>query len=115
MAEQGLSPEVQQQLVQLQTMSQQLQQVQQQRLQFEAMKREADAAIEALDALPDDAPVYRSLGALLVKDTGKADALTRLKDEQETLEIRIKRAGSQEQQLRESATELQQRLQKILG
>jgi len=109
-----MSPELQQQLVQLQNLSQQLQQAQQQRLQFEAMKHETDAAIEAIEALADDAPVYRSLGSLLVKDTGKADVLTRLKDEQETLEIRVKRAKGQEDQLRESATQLQAKLQKAL-
>lgn len=112
--EAALPPEVQQQLLQLQNLSAQVQAAAQQRLQMEALKAETDQAVEALEGLPDDAPVYRNLGSLLVKDAGKAAALKRLRDEQETLELRIKRLRSQEDALRASAQSLQQKLQGLL-
>lgn len=113
--EAALPPEVQQQLLQLQNLSAQLQATGQQRLQMEALKAESDQAIEALEALPDDAPVYRNLGSLLVREPGKDAALKRLRDDQETLEVRIKRLRSQEDALRASAQSLQQKLQGLLG
>jgi len=114
MAEPTLSPQVQQQLQQLQAMNQQLQMAAQQRQQFEAMKAESEQALSALEALPDEAPVFRSVGALLVQDTKKA-AHDRLKDDAETLEVRVVRMQKQETQLREQMTALQAKIQAALG
>ena len=113
MAEPTLSPAVQQQLAQLQQQNQQLQATAQQRAQFEAMKAEGEQALQALESIADDAPVYRSVGAFLVKDA-KPAAVARLKDDQETLEIRIARLQKQEGSLRESLQSLQAKLQGAL-
>jgi prefoldin beta subunit len=114
MAEPTLTPAMQQQLAQLQQQNQQLQATAQQRAQFEAMKAEGEQALQALEAIADDAPVYRNVGAFLVKETGKKSAVDRLKDDQETLEIRIARLQKQETALRESMAAMQQRLQGAL-
>lgn len=114
MAEPTLSPQVQQQLQLLQQQNSQLQATAQQRAQFEAMKAEGEQALAALEALPDDAPVYRSVGALLVKEPGKKAAVDRLKEDQETLEVRLARLQKQEAALRESMAGLQQKLQGAL-
>ncbi len=95
----------------LQTMSGQMQQVAQQRMQMEAMVSEAKGAIEVLEGLADDATIYRNIGSLLVQDEGRDAAVTRIKDELETMEIRVKRAKDQEGQLREALDELQKELQ----
>src|SRR5688500_1115347 len=110
----ALSPAVQQQLAQLQQQNQQLQATAQQRAQFEAMKAEGEQALQALEAVADDAPVYRSVGAFLVREPGKAPAVERLKEDQETLEIRIARLQKQETALRESLASQQQTLQGAL-
>jgi prefoldin beta subunit len=114
MAETTLPPAVQQQLAQLQQQNAQLQAMAQQRAQFEAMKAEGEQALQALEALPDAAPVYRSVGAFLVQEPGKAAAVARLKDDQETLEIRIGRLQKQETALRDAMQALQARLQTAL-
>lgn len=114
MAEPTLTPALQQQLAQLQQQNQALQATAQQRAQFEAMKAEGEQALAALGSIADDAPVYRSVGAFLVKETGKQAAVDRLKEDQETLEIRIARLQKQEASLRESLTALQQKLQGAL-
>jgi prefoldin beta subunit len=113
MAEPTMSPQVQQQLQQLQAMNQQLQMAAQQRQQFEAMKAESEQALGALESLPDEAPVFRSVGSLLVQDSKKA-AHDRLKDDAETLELRVARMQKQETQLREQLTALQQKIQAAL-
>lgn len=107
--------ELQAKVQKLQAMSQQLQQTAQQRAQMEAMQREGTAAIEVLESLADDATVYRNVGSLLVQDTGRDAALARIKDDQETMVIRIKRAKDQETQLRDTLEKLQAELQKAFG
>lgn len=113
MAEPTLSAAVQQQIANLQAMNQQLQATMQQRAQFEAMKVEAEQALEALSTLADDAAVYRSVGALLVKDSKKA-AHDRLKEDAETMEVRLTRTQKQEAALKESLQALQQKIQASL-
>lgn len=113
MAEPALTPQMQQQLAQLQTLNGQLQATMQQRAQFEAMKAESEQALEALGALAEGATVYRSVGALLVKDD-KAAAVARLKEDSETLEVRLNRLGKQETQLKETMASLQAKLQASL-
>lgn len=103
--------ELQQQVQQLQQMSQQLQQVAGQRQQFEAIVAESEMAIEALEGLADDATVYRNVGSLLLQDAGKDAAIKRLKDEMETMEIRVKRVKGQEDELRKAIDALQEKLQ----
>ncbi len=113
MAEPQLTPQMQQQLAQLQSLNGQLQATLQQKAQFEAMKAESEQALDALTALPDEAAVYRSVGALLLKD-GKPAAVARLKEDAETLEIRLNRLGKQEASLKESMASLQAKLQASL-
>lgn len=103
--------ELQAKVQQLQQLSGQLQQAAQQRQQFEAIVHESKASIEALEALADDATVYRNIGSLLVQDEGKAAAVARIQDELETMEIRVKRAKEQENQLRQTLDKLQKELQ----
>ena len=110
MAEPTLTPQMQQQLAQLQSLNGQLQQTMQQKAQFEAMRMESEQALEALTALPDGAAVYRSVGALLLKDEKKA-ALERLKEDAETMEVRVARLNKQESALKESMASLQAKLQ----
>ena len=113
MAEPNLTPQMQQQLAQLQSLNGQLQQTMQQKAQYDAMKLESEQAFEALQALPDGAAVYRSVGALLLKDEKKA-ALDRLKEDAETMEVRVNRLNKQESALKESMASLQAKLQASL-
>lgn len=110
----GLSPQLQAQLQQLQSLNQQLQAAAQQKANFEAMKTESEQAIAALEGLPDDAPVYRNVGSLLVREPSRKVALERLKDDLETLEVRLTRVGKQEAAARTAATQLQQSIQASL-
>ncbi len=103
--------DLQAQVQQLQQLSQQLQQLTQQRMQMEALLSENTRAAKELEALDDDAVVYRNVGSYLVQDAGRDAAVERLRDEAETMEVRIKRTKGQEDQLRETLEALQQKLQ----
>lgn len=113
MAEPSIPPQVQQQIANLQALNSNYQATAQQRAQFEAMRLETQAALAALESLPEDAPVYRNVGSLLVRD-GKKAAEERLKEELETGEVRIQRLQKQETALREQLGQLQQKIQASL-
>ncbi len=110
----GPSPELQAKIQHLQALSQQLQSIGQQRAQFEAMKAEAEQALEALGEVADDAQVFRSVGGLLLQDD-KAAATTRLGDDVETMEVRVKRLRGQEEEVTKTLQSLQDELQQALG
>ena len=109
-----LPPQLQDQLQQLQNLQQQLQATSQQRGQIEFQIREAERALEELQNVADNAPVYRSVGGLLVKTEGKAAVEKRLKDDKETLDVRLAAYQKNEGRLKEKATELQSKLQAAL-
>ncbi len=110
-----LSPKVQNQIAQFQQMQQQLQAVLNQKFQMEAQLREMQRTVEDLNKAPEDVPVYKSVGALLIKAENKATVLKEIEDDKETLEVRVKTLDRQEKFLREKYQSLQDQLQKALG
>lgn len=113
-----LPPQLQDQLAQLQNLQRQLQVTIQQRQQFEFQVREAERALEELERLEADAPVYRSVGGLLVRTAGRDAVKKQLADEKESLGVRLRGFEKQEGRLKEKATELQSKVQaglKTLG
>jgi prefoldin beta subunit len=109
-----LPPKIQEQLEQLQKLQTQLAVTQQQRQQIEFQTRETERAMEELKAVADDAPVYRSVGGILFRTTGKTDVLTKLDEEKESLEVRLRGFQKQEGRIKENAQELQSKLQAAL-
>lgn len=115
MAQPDLPPKLQEQLEQLQKLQNQLAVAQQQRQQLEYQVKESERALEELKQVADDAPVYRSVGAILFKTAGKKDVLTKLEEEKESLEIRLRGFQKQESRVKEQAQELQSKLQAALA
>ncbi len=115
MAQPDLPPKIQEQLEQLQKLQNQLAVAQQQRQQLEYQVKESERAVDELKQVADDAPVYRSVGAILFKTSGKKDVLTKLEEEKESLEIRLRGFQKQESRVKEQAQELQSKLQAALA
>ena len=110
-----LPPQIQNQLAQLQELQQQAQVVIQQRQQLEMQVRELDRTLEELAKLPKEAPLYRSVGSLLMRSQDR-EALERdFQDQRETMTVRLESAKRQETRLRERVTALQTELQAALG
>jgi prefoldin beta subunit len=110
-----LPPQIQNQLAQLQELQQQAQVVISQRQQLEVQLREIERTLEELQKLTGDAPLYRSVGSLLVAVQDRAKLEADLKDQQETMTVRLESAKRQEQRLRERMTSMQNELQAALG
>lgn len=111
----NLSPKVQNQLAQYQQLGQQIQMIASQRLQLEAQVSELARTIEELEKAPAESTIYRSIGALLIQNKDRGALVSELKEQHETLGLRVKTLDRQEKHLRERHQGLQQQLQEALG
>ncbi|HHD15153.1 MAG TPA: prefoldin subunit beta [Euryarchaeota archaeon] len=92
--------ELQEKIANFEQLKTQLQMIISQKGELDARKREIDASVEAL-AENKEGEVYRRIGDILIKVRDR-DALTaELKEESETLGVRLKSLESQEKTARE--------------
>ncbi|MCC6027180.1 MAG: prefoldin subunit beta [Archaeoglobales archaeon] len=109
-----LPPQVQNLIAQLQQVQQQLQLVITQRAQIEAMLEETKQALEELQKVDENTPIYKTVGSILVKES-KDKIVKELTEKAESYDIRIKTLGRQEERLRERFAELQKKIQTLIG
>ena len=108
-----LPPQIQQRLLRLQQLQQNLQGVMAQKQQLTMQLTETENATKELEKLADDAVVYKSIGALLVK-AEKAKVSADLADRKELVKMRVDVLAKQEERLRTQVKELQEKLQQDL-
>ena len=115
MADEEMSKQLQDQIARLQQMRMQLQMIMQQRQQVDLRLKEIDEALEELDTTDAKAPIYKSIGAILVKTKGKTEVKKELKSDKESLELRKTTLEKQEGNTKEKLNELQSKVQNALG
>ena len=108
-----LPPQIQQRLLRLQQLQQNLQGVMAQKQQLTMQLTETENATKELEKLADDAVVYKSIGALLVK-AEKAKVSEELTERKELVKMRVDVLAKQEERLRTQVKELQEKLQQDL-
>ncbi|HSQ53151.1 MAG TPA: prefoldin subunit beta [Acidobacteriota bacterium] len=108
-----LPPQIQQRLLRLQQLQQNLQGVMAQKQQLTMQLAETENATKELEKLADDAVVYKSIGALLVK-AEKVKVSADLVDRKELVKMRVDVLAKQEERLRTQVKELQEKLQQDL-
>ena len=108
-----LPPQIQQRLLRLQQLQQNLQGVMAQKQQLTMQLTETENASKELEKLADDAVVYKSIGALLVK-AEKVKVSADLADRKELVKMRVEVLVKQEERLRTQVKELQEKLQQDL-
>jgi len=104
-----LPPRVQQQLARLAQVQEMLSNIVARRQQWEAELREVESAINELNKVSEDTPVYKSVGMLLIR-TDKSSALADLTDKKETIDLRIKTLQRQEGLLKKQLDDLKKRV-----
>lgn len=109
-----LPPQIQNQIAQLQQIQQQIQALTMQKSQIEAMQKESKMALDELEKLADDAVVYRNVGELVIK-TSREESISKLKDREETLSLRLQSITRQEERLTSRFKQLQEQIQQALG
>lgn len=85
-----------------------------QRMAMEAQLKEIEYALENLEKVSDDAPLYKNIGSILVKAENKKGVVDELKEKKETLDIRVKTLQKQGDQLKEKYEALSKKLSKAL-
>jgi prefoldin beta subunit len=110
----ALPAKLQNDLRQFQRLQQDLSAVGQQRLQLDLKLRETQHTLEELKTIPEDAPVYRPVGSLLVRAKDRKEVEDLLSEEKETLEVRVKAIERQENSLRERYSTMQRELSEAL-
>ncbi len=106
-----LPPQLRDQLAQYQQLQQQLQFLAQQKGQSDQHAKELEKASQALTEADEQTPIYRNVGAFLIRTPGKSDVLKTISDESETQGVRIKNLERQESRLKEQLNELQSKIQ----
>ncbi len=108
-----LSPQLKQEILQIQQLQQQAQVMVQQRLQMELQLKETEKAVEELSKLKDTSEIYKNIGTLLIKSE-KKDVSEELAEKKETLELRIKTFKKQEERIEGKLKEMQTKIQDAL-
>jgi prefoldin beta subunit len=86
----------------------------QQRQQVEIQLKETEEALKEIEAATEKTPIYKSIGALLIKTKGKSDIKKELSSTKESLELRKTTLEKQEGRSREKLTELQSKVESSL-
>lgn len=115
MVEEEISKQLQDQINRLQQMRMQLQMIMQQRQQIDLRLKEIEEALEELDKTDEKTPVYKSVGAILIKTKNKNEVIKELKTNKESLELRKSTLEKQEGRTKEKLTELQSKVQNALN
>ena len=108
-----LSPQLKQEILQIQQLQQQAQVMVQQRLQMELQLKETEKAVEELSKLKDTSEIYKNIGTLLIKSK-KKEVSEELVEKKETLELRIKTFKKQEERIEGKLKEMQTKIQDAL-
>lgn len=114
MAEEEMSPQLQDQINRFQQLKAQVQVIAQQRQQIEIQLRETEEALEELEKIDAGTPIYKSIGALLIKTKSKSEVKKDLLSNKETLELRKTTLEKQEGRSQEKLNELQSKIQNTL-
>jgi len=115
MAEERMSQQMQDQINRLQQLRTQLQLITQQNQQIEIRLKEVEEALEELDKTNAKAPIYKSVGSVLIKANGKSEVIKELKSTKESLDLRKSTLIKQEGRTREKLNELQSKLQNAIN
>lgn len=92
--------EIQEKITNFEQIKMQLQGVMAQRGEIEARKKEIDSSVKALEERKDG-DIYKRVGDLLIKVEDAGALLGELKEEAETMDVRLNSLQSQETNLKE--------------
>ena len=95
---------------QLQALQQQLQGVIAQRQQLELQLAEVKGAMDELEKIDENTPVYKSIGTILVKVRSREEIKKELADQREVLDYRTNSLKKQEEVLNGKISPLAQRV-----
>jgi len=115
MTDVDMSKQLQDQINRLQQMRMQLQMIMQQRQQVDYKLKEIDESLNELEKTDGKSPIFKSVGAILIKTKGKTEVVKELKENKETLQLRKSTLDKQEGTTKEKLNELQSKVQNAMN
>ncbi len=109
-----MNEELQGKMMQFQQLQQQVQVLASQKYQIDMQVSEIEKTLEELGKAKKDAPIYKSIGSLLIRNDDKEGLVKELEEQKETLEVRVKTLEKQEKVMREQHQSLQDELTQAL-
>ncbi len=111
----SLSPYLKEKLEQAQRLQGELEAILNQRYQLEVTLKETEKSLQELDKIPEDAPVYKSVGSLLVRVKSKEEVKNELEENKEMIELRLKTVLKQQELLEKKLKEIQEEFSRYGG
>jgi prefoldin beta subunit len=109
-----VSPQIQEQIAQYQSVQQQIQVTTAQKLQIQAKVKELEMGLKELDK-SEGKKIYKSIGMLLVEVDDKGALKKELEELKESYDLRVKTLERQEKRLSEQFQVLHEQLSKAFG
>jgi len=109
-----ISSQLQDQINRLQQLRSQVQMITQQRQQVEMQLKDTEEALSEIEKASEKTPIYKSVGAILIKTKSKGDIKKELTTNKESLQLRKTTLEKQEGRSRERLTELQSKVENAL-
>ena len=106
-----LPPKVQQRLLHFQQLYQQVQNLVARKQQLKLELMEVENALRELEKVGEDTPVYKSVGAILIR-TDKAKLVQELEDRKTFLNLRIEQVEREEKRAKEQLEDIRAKLRK---
>ena len=107
--------DLQNEIAKAQQLQQQLQMIMSQKQQLEVKSKDLGRALDEINRLEEETPVYKEVGDILVQVEDKGELIEELEDDKESTDVRLKSLKSKEEKLREQFKELQQKLSTQMG
>lgn len=111
MNQQGLQEEI----AKAQQLQQQLQMIMSQKQQLEVKSKDLERALDEVNRLEEETPVYKEVGEILVQVENKEELISELEDDKESTDVRLKSLKSKEEKLRDQFKEIQEKLSTQMG
>lgn len=111
MNQQGMQEEISK----AQQLQQQLQMIMSQKQQLEAKSKDLERALDEINRIEGETPVYKEVGEILVQVEDKEELISELEDDKESTDVRLKSLKSKEEKLRDQFKEIQEKLSSQMG
>ncbi len=108
--------DIQAKLAEAQQLQQQLQRIITQKQQLQLKENETERALEELEKLSEESPVYKNVGEnIMIKIEDREKLIEELKDDLESTQVRVKAIARQEDKLRKNFQNIQKELSASLS
>lgn len=106
-----LPPEAREKVEKLGQVQEQVQSLAQRKQELERESQEKDKALDELENIEKDHPIYKSVGAVMMRRENPEEVRQELKDRLENLDLKIKQIERKEEKMKKKLEDLRAKVQ----